>query len=91
MAKTKSNVELTRVNLNLPKQLVEGVKIFAKEIGLPVTSAYIILLKSGLNKSIDELGLVDAGQLEDTLIDLVCNRIITSPKVIDKITEMLKP
>lgn len=52
-------IELSRVNMNLPLPLVEKVKDYAKEMGLNVTSAYIILLNCGLrfdkfNKKTDD-------------------------------------
>lgn len=48
MAKTKSNIELTRVNINLPTSLVEDIKEYADSIGINTTSAYIVLLNQAL-------------------------------------------
>ena len=42
--KTKSNIELTRVNINLPTFLVKKVKDYAINLGVNTTTAYIILL-----------------------------------------------
>lgn len=46
----KRNVELIRVNMNLPKKIVEQVKKYADELGLPVTQAYIVLLNRALEQ-----------------------------------------
>lgn len=46
----KKAKELTRVNINLPNNLIERVKEYADSLGLPVTSAYIILLNQGLEQ-----------------------------------------
>lgn len=48
MAKTKSKIELTRVNINLPTSLVEEIKEYADSIGINTTSAYIVLLNQAL-------------------------------------------
>lgn len=47
MAKEK-NIELVRVNINLPTSLVNEVKEYADSIGINTTSAYIILLNQAL-------------------------------------------
>lgn len=47
MAKEK-NIELVRVNINLPTSLVNEVKDYADSIGINTTSAYIILLNQAL-------------------------------------------
>ena len=52
MASKKSKVELTRVNINLPKNLVEKVKEYGESIGINTTSAYIVLLNQGLDQKI---------------------------------------
>lgn len=49
MAKT-SNSELVRVNMNLPSTIVNQVKEYADNLGLNVTSAYIILLNQALEQ-----------------------------------------
>lgn len=56
MAKVKT-LDLTRVNINLPTSTVERVKEYAKELGLPVTQAYTVLINEALNQkdSIDML------------------------------------
>lgn len=50
MAKTKSNTEMTRVNINVPTKLVERVKNYADELGINTTSAYIVLLNQMLDQ-----------------------------------------
>ena len=39
---------ITRVNMNLPTKLVEEVKIFAEDLGLPTTQAYTVLINYAL-------------------------------------------
>lgn len=50
MAKTKSNIEFTRVNINVPNNLIERVKKYAESIGINTTSAYIVLLNNALDQ-----------------------------------------
>lgn len=49
MAK-KTNVELERVNINLPSNIVAKVKEYADGLGINYTSAYIILLNQALEQ-----------------------------------------
>lgn len=51
MAKTKSKIEFTRVNMNLPTDLVERVKEHSESIGINTTSGYIVLLYSFVKSS----------------------------------------
>ena len=39
---------ITRVNMNLPTKLVEEVKKYADELGLPTTQAYTVLINYAL-------------------------------------------
>lgn len=50
MAKTKSTIEFTRVNINVPNNLIERVKQYAENIGINTTSAYIVLLNNALDQ-----------------------------------------
>ena len=50
MATKKSKVELKRVNMNLPAELVTKVVEYSEKNGLNTTSAYIILLNQALNQ-----------------------------------------
>ncbi len=43
-------IELKRVNINLPTDLVDRVKSYGEELGLNTTSAYIVLLNQALNQ-----------------------------------------
>lgn len=52
MATYKKEIELTRVNVNLPTNLVERVKEYSNKMGLTTTSAYIVLLNNGLDQKI---------------------------------------
>ncbi len=49
--KNSLNLELTRVNINLPKKLVEKVKKYGVSLGINITSAYVVLLNQGLDKN----------------------------------------
>ena len=49
MAKV-NNVQLTRVNMNLPSKLVERIKEYAASLGLPLTQAYTVLLNQALEQ-----------------------------------------
>lgn len=50
MATKKSKVELRRVNMNLPAELVAKVVDYGEKNGLNTTSAYIVLLNQALNQ-----------------------------------------
>jgi len=43
-------IELKRVNINLPTDLVDRVKSYGEKLGLNTTSAYIVLLNQALNQ-----------------------------------------
>lgn len=47
---TKNKVELKRVNMNLPVELVQKVVSYGERNGLTTTSAYIVILNQGLNQ-----------------------------------------
>lgn len=57
MVNYKKNIELTKVNVNLPTNLVERVKDYALKMGINTTNAYVVLLNNGLDqkKTIDFL------------------------------------
>lgn len=42
--------DITRVNMNLPTKIVLQVKEYAKELGLPITQAYTVLLNQSLEQ-----------------------------------------
>ena len=47
---TNKKLELKRVNINLPVQIVEKVKEYAENLGINTTSAYIVLLNQALEQ-----------------------------------------
>lgn len=49
MTKENKKVELKRVNMNLPLSLVNRIEEYAYNMGLNITSAYIILLNQALD------------------------------------------
>lgn len=42
--------DITRVNMNLPTQIVIRVKEYAEELGLPITQAYTVLINMALQQ-----------------------------------------
>lgn len=51
MTTQKQKVELKRVNINLPINLVKRVEDYSESIGVNTTSAYIYLLNQALNQN----------------------------------------
>lgn len=51
MASQKSKVDLKRVNINLPINLVKRVEEYGESIGVNTTAAYIFLLNQALNQN----------------------------------------
>lgn len=41
--------DITNVNMNLPTSMVNRVKEYAENMGLPVTQAYVVLLNMALD------------------------------------------
>ena len=78
MAKEKSNVELKRVNINLPSNLVDRVKDYADNLGVNTTSAYIFLLNQALNQ-------LDQIQYMPVLAD-VSKKIMANPQLLEAIS-----
>lgn len=60
MTKEVKSVQLQRVNINLPSNLVERVKNYACSLGINTTSAYIVLLNEALDQkeSVNSLPLI---------------------------------
>lgn len=67
MAKTKSKIEFTRVNINLPTDLVERVKDYSEKIGINTTSGYIVLLNQALDQKQTMNNLPQLMQLYDDI------------------------
>lgn len=49
MAKTKVDYELTRVNYRLPSKLVERLKQYSTDLGVPMTQGLVLLLTKALD------------------------------------------
>lgn len=49
MPKTKVVYELTRVNYRLPSKLVERVKQYSNDLGVPMTQGVVLLLTKSLD------------------------------------------
>lgn len=60
MAKTKVNYELTRVNYRLPSKLVERVKQYSTDLGIPMTQGVVLLLTKALDNEniLDQLPML---------------------------------
>lgn len=50
MTDKKNKIELKRVNMNLPSDLVQRVVSYGESMGLNTTSAYIVLLNQALDQ-----------------------------------------
>lgn len=50
MTTKKNKIELKRVNMNLPADLVQKVIEYGEKLGLNTTSAYIVLLNQALEQ-----------------------------------------
>lgn len=50
MAMKKSNIDLKRVNMNLPSDLVDRVVAYGDKLGINTTNAYIVLLNQALDQ-----------------------------------------
>ena len=75
MAKIKSNIELKRVNINLPTDLVERVRKYADSLGVNTTSAYIYLL----NQALDQKEQINALPV---LVGMY-NQVMSNPKLME--------
>lgn len=51
MAMQKSKIEMKRINMNIPLALYEKVSDYADNLGINVTSAFIVLLNQSLNNN----------------------------------------
>ena len=49
MANKQLDFQTTRVNYNLPTKLVNRVKEYSREMGVPTTYGVVLLLTNGLN------------------------------------------
>lgn len=60
MSKTKVAYELTRVNYRLPSKLVERLKQYSNDLGVPMTQGLVLLLTKALDNEtiIDQLPMI---------------------------------
>lgn len=49
MSKSKTDYELTRVNMYLPSKLVKRLKQYSNDLGVPMTHGVILLLTKALD------------------------------------------
>lgn len=69
MAQTEKR-DITRVNMNLPTDIVRRVKQYAEELGLPITQAYTVLISNALHQK-ETMKIVP--ELIETLKNLKAN------------------
>lgn len=70
MINEKKKLELKRVNMNLPANLVRRVVEYGEEMGLNTTSAYIVLLNQALDQKDTMKNLPAIMQMGETLKNL---------------------
>ena len=68
---SKKKIELKRVNMNLPSDLVQRVVEYGESKGLNTTSAYIVLL----NQALDYKNTIDSLPL---MMELVKSQVLSS-------------
>lgn len=77
MANYKKKIELKRVNVNLPSNLVQRVEEYALSIGVNTTNAYIVLLNNALDQkdTLNNLPLIMelVNSVKQSVIDSVDN------------------
>ena len=73
MTEKKNKIELKRVNMNLPADLVKRVVAYGESKGLNTTSAYIVLL----NQALDQKETIDNMPI---LMELWKNSLATLPE-----------
>lgn len=85
MAKVKTNVELKRVNMNLPKVLVDRVEEYGNQVGVNTTNAFIFLLYKGLENNYP---IADFQNFENEFIDLLSENLLHDDRFISKLIDM---
>lgn len=76
MTQKKKKIELKRVNMNLPADLVQRVVEYGESKGLNTTSAYIVLL----NQALDQKSTIDTLPLFIELMQKYPNFLGEEPK-----------
>lgn len=84
MAKVKTNVELKRVNMNLPKVLVDRVEEYGNKVGVNTTNAFIFLLYKGLENSYP---VYNGNDFENTFINLLSENLLHDDRFISKLID----
>lgn len=80
MTTKKNKVDLKRVNMNLPSDLVDRVVDYANSMGLNTTSAYIVLL----NQALDQKATITNLPMMVEMLEVVRNEMAKVPKIEDK-------
>lgn len=84
MAKTKTNIELKRVNMNLPKALVDRVEEYGYQVGVNTTNAFIFLLYKGLENNYP---VYNGNDFENTFIDLLSENLLHDDRFISQLID----
>lgn len=82
MAKVKTDVELERVNINLPKELVDRVKEYGRQVGVNNTNAFIFLLHRGLDSN---WPVANHNEFENDFISLLGEQLLNDENLINKL------
>ncbi len=71
---SKNKIELKRVNMNLPSDLVQRVVEYGESKGLNTTSAYIVLL----NQALDQKETIDSLPI---MLELIKSEMSKAPQI----------
>lgn len=84
MAKTKTSVELKRVNMNLPKVLVDRVEEYGYQVGINTTNAFIFLLYKGLESNFP---VANQNEFEINFLNLLSENLLHDDRFISKLID----
>lgn len=87
MAKVKTDVELERVNINLPKELVDKVKEYGRQVGVNNTNAFIFLLHRGLDNN---WPIASNNDFENDFLALLGENLLNDETLINKLFDKFK-
>lgn len=84
MAKTKTNIELKRVNMNLPKALVDRVEEYGYQVGVNTTNAFIFLLYKGLESNFP---IANQNEFEINFLNLLSENLLSDDRLINRLID----
>lgn len=86
MAKVKTDVELKRVNMNLPKVLVDRVEEYGRQVGVNTTNAFIFLLYKGLDNNFP---IANTHDFDIQFLNLLSENLLRDDRLINKLIDKL--